>query len=126
MESRKVIKNRNSLFTCIPSSMAEALGIEKGDRCQLMLLPGYGILLRKEGMEGRFPAPLEAIADLQKAADNILHETKRKMKSMENQIIFHVWEKLLGLSLKDGLINIFPPVPITEETKKELASGKDK
>jgi len=126
MESRKVIKIKNSLFTCIPFSMAEALGIEKGDRCQMMLLPGYGILLRKEEMEGRFPAPLEAIADLQKTSNNILHDTKRKLKGMENQTVSNVWYKIFGLCLKDGFINIFPPIPITEETQKKLVSGEDK
>ena len=126
MESRSVIRNGNSLFICLPFSMVEALEIEKGDRCQFLLLPGYGILLRKDGNDNRFPAPLEAIANLQQAADEIVHDVVRKMKGMENQVVFHIWEKIFGLCLKDGLINIFPPIPITEETQKLLSNGREK
>ena len=120
MESRSVIKMNKSLYICLPSSMVETLKIEKGDRCQFILLPGYGILLRKEEMEGRFPAPLEAIADLQQAADNIFHEVRRKIKGMENQVVFHIWEKIFDLCLKDGLINIFPSPPVLEGNKELL------
>jgi len=125
MESRSVVKMRNSFYVCLPSSMAEALGIEKGDRCQFLLLPGYGILLRKGGTDGRFPAPLEAIANLQEAADEIVHEAVRRMKGMENQVVFHIWEKLFGMCLKDGLVNIFPPIPISEETRKLLFDSRE-
>jgi hypothetical protein len=120
MESRSVVKMRNSFYICLPSSMAEALEIKRGDRCRFLLLPGYGILLRKEGMDGKFPAPLEAIANLKQAADEIVHEARRKIRGMEAQCVFHIWEKIFGLCLKDGLVNIFPPIPITEETQKLL------
>jgi hypothetical protein len=123
MESRSVVKMNKSLYMCLPSSMVEGLGIEKGDRCQFILLPGYGILLRKEEMEGRFPAPLEAIADLQQAADNIFHEVRRKIKGMENQVVFHIWEKIFGMCLKDGLLKIYPP-PDASEEPLELISHK--
>ena len=125
MQSRSVIKKGNSFQTCIPSSMVKALGIKKGGRCQFLLLPGYGILLRKDGGENRFPAPLEAIANLQQAADGIVHEAVRKMKGMENQVVFHIWEKLFGMCLKDGLVNIFPPIPISEETRKLLFDSRE-
>lgn len=124
MESRSVIKMNKSLYICLPSSMVEGLGIEKGDRCQFILLPGYGILLRKEEMEGRFPAPLEGIADLQQAADEIVHEAVRKMKGMENQVVFHIWEKIFGLCLKDGLVNIFP-LPSISEAPQGLLKGPE-
>jgi len=45
MESRGVVKINNSLYICLPSSMAEDMEIKKGDRCQFLLLPEYGILL---------------------------------------------------------------------------------
>lgn len=125
MESRSVIKVKNSLYICLPSSMTEALEIERGDRCQFLLIPGYGVLLRREEMEGRFPAPLEAIADLQEAADEIVHEAVRKMKGMENQVVFHIWEKIFGLCLKDGLVNIFPPPPISEEPQGLLKGPEE-
>jgi len=105
--------------------MTEALEIERGVRCQFLLLPDYGILLRKDGGENRFPAPLEAIAELQQAADNIVHEAVRKMKGMENQVVFHIWEKIFGLCLKDRLVNIFPPPPISE-APQGLLEGREK
>lgn len=125
MESRSVVKMRNSLYICLPSSIAAALKIKKGDRCQFLLLPGYGILLRKYDGGNRFPVPLEAIADLQQAADNIVHEARRKIRGMENQVVFHIWEKIFGLCLKDGLVNIFPPIQISEETRKLLFNGRE-
>ena len=125
MESRSVVKINNSLYICLPSSMTEALEIERGVRCQFLLLPDYGILLRKDGGENRFPAPLEAIAELQQAADNIVHEAVRKMKGMENQVVFHIWEKIFGLCLKDRLVNIFPPPPISE-APQGLLEGREK
>jgi len=124
MESRSVVKINNSLYICLPSSMTDALEIKRGDRMRFLMLPGYGILLNKDGSENRFPAPLEAIAELQQAADNIVHEARRKIKGMENQCIFHIWEKIFSLCLKDGLVNIFPPIPITEETRKLLFNGR--
>jgi len=123
MESRSVVKMRNSLYICIPSSMTEVLDIKRGDRLRFLLLPGYGVLLNKDGSENRFPAPLEAIAELQRAADNIVNEARRKIRGMENQAVFHIWEKIFGLCLKDGLVNIFPPIPITEETQKLIFRG---
>jgi len=125
MESRGVVKINNSLYICLPSSMAEDMEIKKGDRCQFLLLPEYGILLRKYDSENRFPAPLEAIGELQQAADNIVHEAKRKIRGMESQCIFHIWEKIFGLCLKDGLVNIFSPIQITEETRKLLFNGRE-
>jgi len=125
MESRSVVKINNSLYICLPSSIAEDLEIGKGDRCQFLLLPGYGTLLRKEEMEGRFHAPLEAIANLQQAGDNIVHEARRKIRGMENQCVFHIWEKIFGLCLKDGLVNIFPPIQLNEETRKLLFNGRE-
>jgi len=126
MESRSVVKIGNSLYICIPSSVIEALEIKKGDRLRFLLLPGYGILLNKDGSENRFPVPLEAIAELQKAADNIVHEARRKIRGMENQAIFHIWEKIFGMCLKDRLVNIFPPITINKETQKLLFNGKEK
>ena len=68
---------------------------------------------------------MEAIADLQQAADNIVHEARRKIRGMENQAVFHIWEKVFGLCLKDGLVNIFPPIPITEGTRKLLFNARE-
>lgn len=124
MESRSVIKMRNSLYICLPSSMAEALEIEKGDRLRFLLLPGYGILLNKEGSQNKFRATLEGIADLQEAADKIVHEARRKLRGMEAQCVFHIWEKIFGLCLKEGLVNIFHPIQISGETQKLLFNGR--
>jgi len=111
---RSVISQKNSLYVNIPSSITEALEIRKGDHCELLLLPGYGILVRKAGSEGRFPAPLEAIASLQHGADNIVHETRRKMRSMVNQVSFLLWEKVLSDCLRTGLVKSSQPGEIDE------------
>jgi len=125
MESRKVVKNLNSLYVCIPSKMAEALKIERGDRCQFLLLPGYGLLIRKKGMDGKFPAPLEVIANLQQAADNIVHEARRKIRGMEAQITFNIWERIFGMCLKDGLLKIYPPGDGSEKPVELLPRGEE-
>ena len=125
MESRSVIKMNKSLYVCLPSSMVGGLGVEKGDRCQFLLLPGYGILLRKEGMEGRFPAPLEAIDSLQQAADNIVHEARRKIRGMEAQVTFNIWERIFGMCLKDGLLKIYPPPGSSEKPLELPCSGEE-
>jgi hypothetical protein len=126
MESRSVIKMRNSFYICLPSSMAEALEIKRGDRCRFLLLPGYGILLRKEGMDGKFPAPLEAIANLKEAADEIVHEARRKIRGMVNQCVFHVYEKFFGLLIKDGVIDFKKDSEIAEGMKKLLFYQEEK
>lgn len=120
MEMRSVISQKNSLYINIPSSITEALEIMKGDNCELLLLPGYGILVRKAGSEGRFPAPLEAVASLQYEADNIVRETRRKMRSMVNQASVVLWEKVLSDCFATGLVKSSPPGEINEERGRLL------
>jgi len=104
--------------------MVEMLEIKKGDKCQFLLLPDYGLLVRKEGIAGRFPAPLEAISDLRKEADNIFHEFRRKARSLANQFGFRLAEEYLS-ALLDNLER--PGSGLIAEEKKRpelLMDGK--
>jgi len=102
MESRKVFKIKNSFCICLPSSMVEMLEIKKGDRCQFLLLPGYGLLVKKEGMADSFHAQMEAISDLRQEADNIFHDFRRKARGLVHQFGFRLAEEYLS-ALLDNL-----------------------
>ncbi len=96
MESRSVQEMNGSLYVNIPASMTEALDIKKGDRCELLLLPEYGAILRKEGSEGRFPAPWEAMGELQKEADRVKSELRRFARSTRAQVVSLIWGDILS------------------------------
>ena len=82
MDLRTVIQIKNSLFICIPQESAENLNVKKGDRCEIILLPGYGVLVRKEGNGGKYPIPQEAEYQAQRAAREAYEETKRMIKAL--------------------------------------------
>lgn len=82
MDLRTVIQIKNSLFICIPQEAAENLSIKKSDRCEIILLPGYGVLVRKEGNGSKYPIPQEAEHQAQRAAREAYEETKRKIRAM--------------------------------------------
>lgn len=108
IESRRVIKIQGSLYVCLPASLCEELAIEKGDRCVFSLLPGYGLLLRKEGEGSKESIALEDLANLHQEADQIFHETRRKLRGLENQVVSNVWMKITGLLFKHGAFLLSP------------------
>jgi len=124
-ESRKTVKIKNSLYLCLPSAICEELKIGKGDRCQFFLVPGYGLLVRKEGDGSKESTPLEGLANLHQEADQIFHETRRKLRGLENQVVSNVWMKIFGLALKQGLIPLYP-LPVASRDPDELGPKETK
>ena len=125
-ESRKVIKIHNSFFVGLPSVICEELKIGKGDRCKFLLLPGFGLLVQKEGDGQREPIPLEGLANLHEEADQIFHETRRKIRGLQNQAIDIIWMRLTGLLFKHGPAVLYPPSPNYKKPQDLIMCPREK
>lgn len=126
METRKVIKIRNSYFINIPSEISEELKIDKGDSLKVGYLSGYGILITKEKGTSKLPVALDSAERLQRLADDIFSDMRRKAKSFEASFTFNMMNRLLGELFKSGLFDLKAKVQDLEEKIKTLNPGRGK
>ena len=120
MELRKVQKINNSFYVNIPSEISEGLKIEKGDSLKIGYLAGYGILITKDKGVDKISVNLESVDRLQRAADNIFSDLRRKAKSFEASFTFNIMNRLIGEIMKTGLIDLKSRVEKLE-TKSEVS-----
>ena len=122
MDIRKVVKIRSSYFINLPSSIVEDLKIEKGDSLRVGHLPGYGIIItRNEGVD-KISIDLESVEKIQRTADTVYSELKRKAKSLENSFVFNIGNRILGELIKTGW---FDPKIGIEEVQSRIEKGKE-
>ncbi|GAI59787.1 unnamed protein product [marine sediment metagenome] len=113
METRKVIKIKNSLYINIPAEIAERWGIEKGDSWIVGHLPDYGILISRSGAIDRAPSALDIEDRLYRCADNIFSELRRKARAIEASLFFNIMSGLIGEVVKSR-------VPYSKEEITEI------
>jgi len=122
MEIRKVVKIRSSYFINLPSSIVEDLKIEKGDSLRVGNLPGYGIIItRNEGVD-KISIDLESVEKIQRTADTVYSELKRKAKSLENSFVFNIGNRILGELIKTGW---FDPKIGIEEVQSRIEKANE-
>ena len=123
MEIRKVVKIRSSYFINIPAVIVEDLKIEKGDSLRVGNLPGYGIIITRNKGVDKISVNLESVETLQRTADNVYSELKRKAKSLENIFVFNVGSRIIGELLNTGW---FDPKIGIEEVKSRTEAREMK
>lgn len=105
---RKVIKIRNSLLVIIPAGICEVLGIEKGDRLRVDLVPGVGVLVNKEYPGGVVPVQLRRVESMKQLMDSMYDEFRRKVKALEANVSWNIYNRMLGAAIKDGRVGMMP------------------
>lgn len=123
MESRKVQKIGNSYYVNIPSEISEGLKIEKGDPLRVGYLAGYGILITRDKGVDKTSVNLEGVDRIQRAADNIFSDFRRKARSFEASFTFNIMNRLIGEIMKTGLIDLKARVDKIE-TKVEVSDQR--
>ncbi|GAJ09532.1 unnamed protein product [marine sediment metagenome] len=127
METRKVIKIKNSLYINIPAEIAKRWGIEKGDSWIVGHLPDYGILISRSGAIDRAPSALDIEDRLYRCADNIFSELRRKGKALEGSFTFNIMNRLIGevvrsrvFGTKEEIIELVSRAMIEDQGRDEV------
>ena len=126
METRKVIKIRNSYYINIPSEISEGMGIDKGDSLKVGYLSGYGILMTRDREVSEASVTLDGIERLQRTADNIFSDLRRKARSFEASFTFNIMNRLIGELMKTGLIDLKGRVEKLETKPEAFDQGRGK
>ncbi len=127
METRKVIKIKNSFYINIPAEIAERWGIEKGDSWLVGQLPGYGILISRSGATDRGPSALDSEDRLYRCADDIFSDLRRKAKALEGSFTFNIMNRLIGevvrsrvFGTKEEIIELVSRAMIENQERDEV------
>jgi len=123
MEKRKVIKNRESYYINIPSDLAKALGILKGDRLGIIPLPGSGFLTLKIEGAAEVSVNVQSYDRLQKAADSIYSDLQRRLKDLDQNFISNLHLRIVSDLVRSGLFDLKARVEKLE-TKPEVSDQK--
>jgi bifunctional DNA-binding transcriptional regulator/antitoxin component of YhaV-PrlF toxin-antitoxin module len=120
MESRKVIKVRDSYYINIPLEISEALGIMKGDRLKITHLPGLGVLITEAQGADRVPTFKVDIDRLQRAADFIYEQLKGRLKDLDSNFISGLHLRIIDDLVRSGIFELKARVEKLE-TKAEVS-----
>lgn len=119
MDSRKVIKVKDSYYINIPLEASKALGIVKGDRLRITHVLGLGILITQVQGAGKVSLNLESIDRIQRAADFIYEQLKEKLKGLDSNFISGLHLRLVGDLVRSGIFELKARVEKLE-TKAEV------
>jgi len=106
MESRKVMKIRNSYFINIPLEVSKALGIVKGDRLRINHLPGLGVLLTQAQGADQVPTFKVDIDRLQRAADFIYEQLKGRLRDLDSNFITGLHFRIIDDLVRSGIFEL--------------------
>ena len=120
MDSRKVIKVKDSYYINIPLEISEALGIVKGDKLRITHLVGLGLLITQAQGAGRVSVNLESVDRLQRAADFIYEQLKGRLKDLDSNFISGIHLRLVGDLVRAGIFDLKARVEKLE-TKSEVS-----
>ena len=123
MPSRKVIKIKDSYYINIPSDVAQALGIVKGDRLRVIHIPGSGILITQAQGAGKVSVNLESIDKIQKAADFIYEQLKGRLKNLDSNFISGLHFRIIDDLVRSGIFDLKARVEKLE-TKSQVSDRR--
>lgn len=123
MDSRKVIKIEDSYYINIPSGVAQALEIMKGDRLKVSYIPGCGIFITLDQGADKIPVNLESVDRFKRAADTILLRVERKAKDLGDNFISDLWGRLIPAIATSGIFDLKARVEKLE-TKSEVSDQR--
>jgi len=123
MDSRKVIKIKESYYINIPSEISKALGIVKGDRLKVIHLPGSGFLITQTQGAAKVSVNLQSIERLQRAADSIYSDLQRRLKDLDQNFISNLHARIISDLACSGIFDLKARVEKLE-TKPERSDQK--
>ena len=123
MDSRKVIKIKDSYYINIPSEISQALGIMKGDKLRITHLIGLGLLITQTQGVGKVSVNLESIDRLQRAADFIYEQLKGRLKDLDSNFITGLHLRIIGDLVRSGIFDLKARVEKLE-TKSEVSDQR--
>jgi len=106
MDSRKVIKIKDSYYINIPLEVFKALEIVKGDKLRITHLIGLGLLITQAQGVGKVSVNLESVDRLQRAADSIYQQLERKLKDLESNFISNLQARLIPDLARSGIFDL--------------------
>jgi len=123
MDSRKVIKIKESYYINIPSEISKALGIVKGDRLKIINIPGSGFLITQAQGAGKVSVNLQSIERLQRAADSIYSDLQRRLKDIDQNFISNLNARIISNLACSGIFDLKTRVEKLE-AKPEVSDQK--
>jgi len=123
MDSRKVIKVKDSYYINIPLDVSKALGIVKGERLRITHLIGLGLLITKAQGAGKVSVNLENIDRLQRAADFIYEQLKGRLKDLDSNFISGLHLRIIDDLVRSGIFELKARVEKLE-TKYEVSNQR--
>ena len=106
MDSRKVVKIKDSYYINIPLEVFKALEIVKGDKLRITHLIGLGLLITQAQGVGKVSVNLESVDRLQRAADSIYQQLERKLKDLEANFISNLQARLIPDLARSGIFDL--------------------
>lgn len=123
MDSRKVIKIKDSFYFNIPLEISKALGIVKGDRLRITPLVGLGLLITRAQGAGKVSVNLESVDRLQRAADFIYEQLKGRLKDLDLNFISGLHLRIIDDLVRSGIFDLKARVEKLE-TKSEVSDQR--
>lgn len=109
---------KSSLYVNIPRQIAEALGMQAGERLRVGYVTGSGIFITQVQGADKIPINTKSVDGLQKAADFIYSDVARKLKLLESTAIanYHA-----GMIKEISRLGIFDLQKEVDRLEKQLA-----
>jgi len=123
MDSRKVIKVKDSYYINIPLDVSKTLGIVKGERLRITHLIGLGLLITQAQGAGKVSVNLENIDRLQRAADFIYEQLKGRLKDLDSNFISGLHLRIIDDLVRSGIFELKARVEKLE-TKYEVSNQR--
>lgn len=123
MDSRKVIKIKDSFYFNIPLEISKALGIVKGDKLRITPLVGLGLLITRAQGAGKVSVNLESVDRLQRAADFIYEQLKGRLKDLDLNFISGLHLRIIDDLVRSGIFDLKARVEKLE-TKSEVSDQR--
>jgi hypothetical protein len=123
MDSRKVIKIKDSFYFNIPLEISKALGIVKGDKLRITPLVGLGLLVTQAQGAGKVSVNLESVDRLQRAADFIYEQLKGRLKDLDLNFISGLHLRIIDDLVRSGIFDLNARVEKLE-TKSEVSDQR--
>jgi len=124
MDSRKVIKIKESYYINIPSEAVQALGIVKGDRLKIINIPGSGLLVTQIQGAGKVSVDLQSIGSLQKVGDSIYSQLERRVKDLESNFLSNLHASIIKDLVKIGVFDLKREVEGVKKQVEESNKGR--